>query len=142
MAKKSIVLEIRGNVLMKFFFDYYFFVLLRCDDLLFGKDRLSYHVPGAISSTLAVNIFSLAILFDHHILEHNAFWIFLLIISLIGPWVLDTIYTKERREKLREKYNCESFKSRRQNKARLVIYGVISILLLVLALSLIEKPIS
>ena len=56
-------------------------------------------------------------------------------------WTLDVIYNKERREKLRKKYEYETNESRWNGAAKVWIYMIFSILLLVFAISRIEKPV-
>ena len=79
--------------------DYYYFVLLR------GFGEVSYYnAIGFMVLTFIINIFSFVILFNHRIIDQNAFWISIFIIWPITYLVLIAIYNKKRRDRIREKY--------------------------------------
>jgi len=115
--------------------DYYYLVLLR------GFGEVSYYnAIGLMALTFIINFFSFVILFNHHILDQNAFWISIFIIWPITYLGLVAIYNKKYRETLRERYKDESRESRQMGVVKIVIYEVLSIAFLILALSTLERP--
>lgn len=123
--------------------DYYYLVVLRGYDTIAKKDRLSYHVSGIMSFTLTVNIFSFFILFSRHVFFQYGIWLFVsyFIVMTLLMYVLDAIYNKRRREKLREEYEVESLESRRRGAAWVWTYEILSMVLFIWVLSTIEKPV-
>jgi len=119
--------------------DYYYLVWLRHFDHFYKKDRLSYSVPGIIACILTINLFSLIVLFNHRIIEQNAFLISIGIISIIIYLVVDIRYNKKRRERLRQEYRRESRVSRQRGVRWVVAYVVLSIVFLILVISIIAK---
>ena len=142
MVYERFNVEIGGNVLMRKGFDYYYLVLLRHYDNLYKKDRLSYKVPFIMSLTLVVNLFSLIILFAHHLVEQYTieFFLTIFIVCTILILIFNGIYGKERRQKLREKYEDESRISRRRGVAKVVIYEILSLVFLIWTLSTVPWP--
>jgi heme/copper-type cytochrome/quinol oxidase subunit 2 len=92
-----------------------------------------------MSATFAVNLFSLVVLFNHHILEQGAFWIAFFAIGLVIMTALDIIYNKKRRERIRQEYKRESRKSRRCGVFWVVGYEILSFAFLIWIFSLLAK---
>ena len=113
--------------------DYYYLVLLR------GAGVVDYKVTTFMGFNFMVNIFSFAILFDHHILEKDVIWISIFILGFVFMFIFDIRYNKKRREMLIEKYEDESSESRQQGRVKVIVYVVLSIVFLIFALSLLER---
>jgi hypothetical protein len=118
-------------VIMIKLLDYYYLVLLRYFDHLFGKDKVSYHVPGIVGFTLTVNLFSFTLLINHYLIDNNCFWLTIGIIGALIIIAIDLIYNKKRRERIRQEYRRESRESRRRGVLWVVVYGILSFTLLV-----------
>lgn len=112
--------------------DYYYLVLLR------GYGKLTYRVTGLMAITVAANIFSLAILFDHHIIAQPTFLIAFFILGLVIMIIFDITYSKKRRERIKEQYKDEHWKSRQHGVVKVVVYEVLSLALLIWALTMVE----
>ena len=120
--------------------DYYYLVLLRGFDNIYDrKDRFSYHVPSVITSTLAANILSLGILLDRQLFEKSFFCILLILFMPVLYLILDVVYNKERRDRVREKYKNESYESRQRGIVKVVLYEIASIVFLIWTISLIAE---
>jgi len=113
--------------------DYYYLVLLRYMDCIYGKDKSSYKVPGIVAFTLSLNLFSFAMLINSHFIDIEYFWIPIGILILITI-VIDVIYNKKRRARLREQYKDESSTSRQRGVVFVVLYAILSIAFLILAI--------
>lgn len=122
--------------------DYYYMVLLRGYENIFNNYRLYYRVPSIMSMTLAMNVFSIFILFNRHTFFQYGIWMFIILSAVIVliMVILDAIYNKKRRKKLIEQYEDESLESRRQGMAWVWCYEIFSILFLIWALSRLELP--
>ena len=114
--------------------DYYYLVLLRWYDNMFKKDRLSYRVTGIVAFTFVINLISLIILFNYHILDYIIFWISYVISGWVIYAILDIIYNKKRRERLREQYKEESDESRQRGVILIVLYEIGSVTFLILTI--------
>lgn len=103
---------------------------------------LSYHVTGIMSMTLTMNVFSIFILFNRHTFFQYGIWILigLITVNIFTTSMLDAIYNKKRREKLRKEYEDESLESRRLGMARVWFYEIFSIAFLIWSISKIELP--
>ena len=113
--------------------DYYYLVLLR----EFGV----MSVTTLMGVTFTVNVLSLAILFNNHILEKDMIGIIgILVLGFMSSFAFDIRYNKKRRERLIEKYKDENLKSRQQGKVKVIVYVVLSIVLLIFSLTLLERP--
>ena len=117
--------------------NYYYLVLLRHYDNLYKKDRLSYKVPFIMSLTLTTNIISFITLINHHILESYLFWISIVAVNILIGSIIDVIYNKKRRDRIREKYKEESYESRRLGVVKVVLYEILSIAFLIFSVSMI-----
>ena len=114
--------------------DYYYLVLLR------GLGRRSdYRVTGIMGMTFLVNIFSLIILFNHNILDYNAFWIVFVISGGVSFSILDRIYNINRREKIIIKYKRENRESRQKGVAKVWAYEILSLGFLIFSVWLAVK---
>ena len=122
-------------------FNYYYLVLLRHYDNYGRKDWLFHNVPFVMALTLIINLYSLAaLIFNYRIIEGDFLWIVLFILFPGTYLGLVVIYNKKRREELREKYKNESLESRRRGVAWVVVYEILSLAFLVLALSMLKRP--
>ena len=113
--------------------DYYYLVILRLFDYMYGKDKLSYRVTGPVTIPWFANIASLTILLAPHIVGHFLYWMILTGVSIVMMIVLDIVYNKERKEKLREQYKDENEEDRQRRTTLVVLYIVFSIALLIFA---------
>ena len=107
--------------------DYYYLVILRLFDYMYGKDKLSYRVTGPVTMPFMMNIASLTILFVPHIIVHFLYWIILAGISIVMMIVLDIVYNKECREKLREQYKDENEEDRLWRITLFVLYIIFTV---------------
>lgn len=121
-------------------FDYYYLVLLRYIDCIYGKDKLSYYVPGIAGFTLTVNLFSFAIIINRHIIDNGYFWIIIGIVGVLIIIALDTIYNKKRRDRVREQYRNESRESRQRGVVMVVLYEILSVAFLIFIVVMFVKP--
>lgn len=120
-------------------FDYYFLVLLRHFDNWYGKDKLSYYIPGIITLALSANLFAIGILFNCRIVEQSIYWITLVIIGVIFYIWLCLKYNKKRRTWIREQYKDESSESRKRGETKIIIYIILTIVFFIWTFSLIIK---
>ena len=112
-------------------FDYYYLVMLRYNDCIHGKEKLSYYVPGYVGFTLTINIFSFALLINPSLIGNNYFWITIGIISALTIIVIDVIYNKKHRARIREQHKNESRASRQRGIFIVALYEILSIAFLV-----------
>jgi hypothetical protein len=116
------------------YLDYYYLVLLRINDFLYGKDKLFYYVPGIIQMTFLANTFSLLLFIIPHIVVQSVFWIIFIIIGIVLYFILDAIYNKKRRDRLREEYEDESDAHWRRGVNMVILYEVFSFAFLAFAI--------
>ena len=109
--------------------DYYYLVLIRG-----FSDRLDYRATGLMAFTFVINLFSLAILIDHRILDKDIFWICWVISGWVVYAILNIIYNKKRRERIKEKYKNESSDSRYHGVVKVVLYEILSVAFLIFAI--------
>jgi hypothetical protein len=114
--------------------DYYYLVLLRYTDWVYGKDISSYHVPGIVGFTLTLNLFSFVVLINRLFIDNGYFWITIGIIGILGIIAIDIFYNKRRRARLREQYKDESSASRQRGVVFVVLYVILSIAFLILSI--------
>ena len=100
--------------------DYYYLVLLRCFIVYF-------YVPAFMAFALGMNIFSLAVLFNHNLPDKGVFWIIIFAIGTVNHLALDMIYNRRRRDRIIREYKRESRESRRQGVVKVGAYVVLSI---------------
>jgi magnesium-transporting ATPase (P-type) len=117
---------------MKTLLDRYYLVIMRGFESL--QDRFLYfHIAGLMAMSFAINIVSLCLLFSLYV--HSLwFWVVFSVIVITLMEIIDRIYNKRRRDELREKYEDEEIKSRRQGVAWVVIYEVGSLILFFLSI--------
>lgn len=124
--------------MIKYIFDRYYLVLLRHYDNNYKKDRLSYKVPSVMSLSLSFNLVAISTL----IFPQYALWLMIGCMGfgmiVIMP-VLDVVYNKKRREKLREEYEDEDSVDRRWAVVWVGCYEVLTVVLLVIALAKIAR---
>lgn len=113
--------------------DYYYLVLLR------GFNKLDYKVPGIMAFTLVLNLFSLVILFTFNRIESIYLGIGSILAVIVINAILQVVYNKKRKERIKEKYKGESRKSRQRGVVKVVIYEVLSLIFLICVISTIAK---
>jgi glucan phosphoethanolaminetransferase (alkaline phosphatase superfamily) len=102
---------------------------------MYGKDMFSYRDTGCASFPLIFNFFSIVILIAPKILK-DYLWEFMFIVFIIGNVIysiLNRIYTKKRRESLREQYEDECDEAHRRRLNWVILYVVLSVALLIFA---------
>lgn len=124
-------------------FDYYYWALFLGFENIQGKDRFfTFHVTGIMSFTLSVNLLSLILFIDHHILVRYTWWMCLGFwgVSVLLMNILDRIYNKKRREGLRVKYEIESMESLRNRAVSVWFFEILSFAFFIWALFMTERP--
>lgn len=109
--------------------DYYYLVLLRG----FGEE-LDHRGVGLMAGTFSVNIFSLLILFAHKRIGSIYVGLSLIFSVILINTILQIIYNKKRRERIKEQYKDEDNDSRERGVIKVVVYEVLSVALLVFAI--------
>ena len=110
--------------------DYYYLVLMR------GFGKLYYRATGLMAFTFGINLFSLAILFYHHFLDEKVFWICFIVFGLVIYSILNVMYNKKRRERIREQYKNENDESRIRGVVIVILYEILSIAFLIWTVSI------
>ena len=114
--------------------DYYFLTLSR----LYCY-KLDYRATWIMVLTFMLNIFSLIVLFNFHILDQVAFWIGNFVFWIVIYFILEKIYTKKRRERIKEKYKEENDDYQDRVVAMVIWYEVLSVAFLIFAIWLAAK---
>jgi magnesium-transporting ATPase (P-type) len=123
--------------MIKKIFDRYYLILMRGLENIYGEGRFFYfNITDIIALSLTLNTASLLILLMRGVLERHYLWFLIAfgVLWYVTMTVLDVIYNKKRREKLREEYEDESDESRRRGVAWVVAYEVFTVALLVFAI--------
>jgi hypothetical protein len=116
--------------------DYYFLVLWRWFERMaqealgpMYKKNIRYSfATDAMALFLVINLFSLAILFVPNVVSKYSFLIIFPIVI-----ILDKIYNKERRERIKKEYYRESGESRQRGACKVICYVILSIAFLIFA---------
>lgn len=116
--------------------DYYYLVLIR-----WFSYKLDYSATGLMAFTFMINLFSLVIPFVPDNVETFPFGLgFVVAMMILSIIVLDIIYNKKRRERIRKQYRRESRESRQRGVVMVVLYEVLSFAFFIFTFVVFVKP--